>query len=52
MEIKLADAADPRGDWKRERMARIRRRIEDALWKTADWSLLLRIARLLNVKID
>lgn len=36
----------------KDRLARIRRRIEDALRKTADYSLLLRIAALLNVKLD
>ncbi len=36
----------------KERLARIRRRIEDALRKTADSDLLLRIAKLLNVKLD
>ena len=35
-----------------EKLGRIRRRIEDVLRKTADDSLLIRIAKLLNVKLD
>ena len=36
----------------KEQLARIRRRIEDVLRKTADYGLLIRIAKLLNVKLD
>jgi hypothetical protein len=36
----------------KDRLARIRRRIEDAIRKTADWRVILQIARLLNVKLD
>jgi hypothetical protein len=36
----------------KEQLARIRRRIEDTLRKTADCALLLRIARMLGVKTD
>lgn len=39
-------------DLERLRLARIRRRIEDALRKSADVGLLLRIALLLKVKTD
>ena len=36
----------------KEQLARIRRRIEDALRKTADFALVLRVARILGVKLD
>ena len=36
----------------KQQLARIRRRIEDALRKTADWRLILELARMLHVKID
>jgi hypothetical protein len=36
----------------KDRLARIRRRIEDAIRKTADWRLILELARMLRVKLD